>query len=216
MSQAGTKNPSAFSIFGDDGEICPIPTEVDHFAFFSLLRKMSLDEAALEAKYYDLSRKLHPDFFMNAPASKRILSLDASARLNSAYKTLKDPVQRAVYLVELESGKLEENDSRPPVDLLEEIFKAQEAAAEFQCCEDDEEEAKNLRARLVAARECFEAQQAGQRAALKTLGGRWDEAVDAGEEPPSEVIDKLRSVLGFRNYIENILRSVNQSLEEAS
>ncbi|MEE9241479.1 MAG: hypothetical protein V3U53_09870, partial [bacterium] len=62
MSQAGTKNPSAFSIFGDDGEIRPIPAEVDHFAFFSLLRKMSLDEAALEARYYELSRKLHPDF----------------------------------------------------------------------------------------------------------------------------------------------------------
>jgi hypothetical protein len=49
---------------------------------------------------------------------------------------------------------------------------------------------------------------------LGALGARWDEAVDAGEEPPAEVIDKLRSILGLRNYIENILRNVDRALEE--
>jgi molecular chaperone HscB len=214
MDQTETKNNAIFSLFGENGEIHPIPAGLDHFAFFGLPRKMVIDGAALETRYYDLSRKLHPDFFMNAPASKRILSLEASARLNGAYKTLKDPIIRAVYLVELESGKLEENDSRPPVDLLEEIFEAQEAADEYKCCEDDAEEARNIRLRLVAAKECFDAQRAGQRAALEDLGERWDRAVDAGDEPPAEVIDKLRSVLGIRNYIDNILRSVNQALEE--
>ncbi len=216
MSQAGAKDPKVFSVFDGNGEIQLIPASVDHCAFFGLPRKMEVDEASLEARFYELSRKLHPDFFMNAPASKKILSLEASARLNSAYKTLKDPIGRAVYLVELESGKLQENESKPPMELLEEIFKAQEAAADYKCCENDAEEAENLRANLVAAKECFEAQQTGQRAALKDLGARWDKAVDAGEDPPGEVIDKLRSVLGLRNYIENILRSVNQALEEAS
>lgn len=215
MSQANTKKREVFSVFGEDGEIQPIPVSVDHFAFFGLPQKMHLAEAALESKFFEYSRKLHPDFFMNAPASKRILSLDASARLNAAYKTLKDPIQRAVYLVELESGKLEENDSSPPADLLEDIFVAQEAAADYKCCENGDEEAEELRANLMAAKECFEAQRSGQRAALNDLGARWDEAVDACEEPPADVIDKLRSILGLRNYIENILRSVNQALEEA-
>jgi molecular chaperone HscB len=216
MNQAEARSEKAFSVFDESGEIRPITAGLDHFAFFSLPRKMALDEAALEAKYYELSRQLHPDFFMNAPASKRILSLEASARLNGAYKTLKDTIQRAVYLVELESGKLAENEAKPPVDLLEEIFDAQEAADEYKCCESDAEEAKNIRVRLEAAKECFEAQRAGQRSVLKDLGGKWDRAADAGEEPPREVIDKLRSVLGLRNYIDNILRNVNQSLEEAS
>jgi len=214
MNQTKTKKCEPFSVFGEAGEIRPIPANVDHFSFFELPRKMHIDEAALESKFFEYSRRLHPDFFMNAPASKRILSLDASARLNAAYKTLKDPIQRAVCLVELESGKLEENDTSPPVELLENIFMAQEAAADYKCCESDGEEAEALRANLMAAKECFEAQRSGQRDALGALGARWDEAVDAGEEPPAEVIDKLRSILGLRNYIENILRNVDRALEE--
>jgi len=213
MDRPGTKDREIFSIFGKEGEICPIPPELDHFAFLGLPRKMTLDEAALESSYYDLSRKLHPDFFMNAPISKRILSLEAFARLNSAYKTLKDPILKAIYLVELESGKLEENHATPPVDLLEEILEAQEAADEYRCCKDDAEKAKNVRARLEAAKECFDTQKAGQQASLEGLGELWDSAVGAGVEPPADVIDKLRSVLGLRNYIDNILRRVTQALE---
>jgi len=215
MNGNALNNKTAFSIFDENGEICPIPAETDHFAFFSLHRKMALDESELESKYYELSRKLHPDFFMNAPASKRILSLEASARLNEAYKTLKDPIQRAVCLVEIESGKLEENDSRPPADMLEEILDAQEAVDDFKCCE-EKEEAENLLRNLEAAKECFEALRSGQRASLKDLGEKWDRAVDEGQSPPTEVLQKLRSILGLRNYIDNILRSVENALEMAS
>ncbi len=215
MSGCEADKKTAFSIFDESGEICPIPAETDYFAFFSMPRKMELDEFDLESRYFKLSRKLHPDFFMNAPASKRILSLEASARLNEAYKTLKDPIQRAVYLVELESGKLQENDSTPPADMLEEILEAQEAVVDFKCCE-EEEQAESLLRNLEAAKECFEAQRSGQRAALKDLGERWDRAVEAGEPPPAEVVQKLRSILGLRNYIDNILRSVQNALEMAS
>jgi molecular chaperone HscB len=215
MSGNAANRQTAFSIFDENGEICPIFPETDHFAFFALPRKMALDESELESKYYDLSRKLHPDFFMNAPASKRILSLEASARLNEAYKALKDPIRRAVYLVEIESGKLEENDSKPPADMLEEILDAQEAVVDFKCCE-EKEEAEGILRNLEAAKECFEAQRSGQRAALKDLSEKWDRAVDAGESPPDEVLQKLRSILGLRNYIDNILRSVENALETAS
>ena len=215
MSGNAVNKQSEFSIFDENGELCPIPAETDHFAFFALPRKMAIDESDLESKYYELSRKLHPDFFMNAPASKRILSLEGSARLNEAYKALKDPIQRAVYLVEIESGKLEENDSKPPADMLEEILDAQEAVVDFKCCE-KKEEAEGILRNLEAAKECFEAQRSGQRAALKGLGEKWDRAVDAGESPPAEVVQKLRSILGLRNYIDNILRSVENALETAS
>ena len=146
---------------------------------------------------------------------QRILSLEASARLNEAYKTLKEPIQRAVYLVELESGKLQENDSTPPAEMLEEILEAQEAVDDFRCCE-EEEQAENLLRNLKAAKECFEAQRSGQQMALKELGEKWDKAVEAGDRPPAEVVQKLRSILGLRNYIDNILRSVQNALEMAS
>jgi molecular chaperone HscB len=215
VTDTTVKKTALYSVFDNKGEIQPIPAELDHFAFFQIPRKMALNESELEAQYYELSRRLHPDFFMNAPAVKRILSLEASARLNEAYKTLKDPIERAVYLVEQESGKLEENDSRPPAELLEEILDAQEAVDNFNCCE-EESAAQNLLDNLQAAKECFEAQRIGQLTALKSLSNRWDKAVEADEEPPPEVVRKMRSILGLRNYINNILRNVQNALESAS
>lgn len=205
----------AFSLFGEGGGIRRIPAEVSHFALFGLPPKVTLDERELEAKYHALSRRLHPDFFMNAPVGERLRSLEASARLNEAYKTLKSPIQRAVYLVELAGGRLAENDARPPAGLLEEILEAQEAAAELRCC-GEEEEAAALRGRIGAARGCFEALRDGQRKALQDLGAQWDRAVDEGKPVPPEVVQTMRSILSQRNYIENILRSLREALEAAS
>ena len=204
-----------FALFGEDGGIRRIPPGVSHFGLFGLPPKVGLDAGELEAKYHRLSRRLHPDFFMNAPVGERIRSLEASARLNEAYKTLKSPVQRAVYLVELASGKLAENDVRPPAALLEQILEAQEAASELRCgC--GGEEAEDLRGRIGAARECFEALRGGQRKALQDLGAQWDRAVDEGRPVPPGVVQKMRSILSQRNYIENILRSLREALEAAS
>ncbi len=212
MSEATKEKP--FSVFNEDGEIEAIPAEVDHFTLLGVRRKFKADADALEARFYELNRKLHPDFFMDAPVAARIRSLDATARINEAYQTLKDPIARVVYLVQLESGKLEENERRPPPELFEEIFEAQEAAAEFQCCA-DEEEAENLRERLSAAMGCFSALRDGQRTALDRLGADWDEAVENDEPVPPEVVKTMRSILGQRNYIENTLTSLKRALEES-
>ncbi|MEK6711336.1 MAG: Fe-S protein assembly co-chaperone HscB [Nitrospinota bacterium] len=214
MNQAAVLESGDFALFGEKGEIRRIPAEVSHFALFGLPPKLSLDERGLEARYYELSRRLHPDFFMNAPAGERIRSLEASARLNQAYHTLRSFTQRAVYLVELVSGKLAENDARPPAELLEQILEAQEAAAELRCgC--GGEEAGELRGRIQAARECFEALREGQRRALQGLGAQWDRAVDEGRPVPAEALRRMRAILSQRNYLENILRSLREALEAA-
>ncbi len=210
MSEA--TRSEAFSIFEEDGGIGTIPAEIDHFALLGFPRKFGLDPEALEARFHQLNRQLHPDFFMDAPAAVRIRSLDATARINEAYQTLRAPVARLVYLVELESGKLEENDAKPPPELFEEIFEAREAAEEFRC-RTDEEESEELRGRINAARECFSALRDGQRTALDSLGAAWDEALARGAPAPPEVVRRMRSILGQRNYIENTLASLKCALE---
>ena len=211
MSGSG-KTAEAFPVFDAEGRTRPVPAELDPFTFFGLSRRLGVDEAALEAKYYELSRKLHPDFFTNAPAAERVRSLDATARLNEAYRILKDPVRRSVCLVELESGKMEENSATPPPDLLEQILETQEDVAELKCCDGDDEPDR-IRGRLLAAKECFEALRAGQRAEMEKLSAKWDAALDAGDPPPGEAIGKMRSLLSLRKYIENVLRSVEDALK---
>ena len=208
MSEA-TKS-EAFSIFGEDGGIEAIPAEIDHFALLGLDRKFGVDAGALESTFYRLNRKLHPDFFMDAPAAVRIRSLEATARVNAAYQTLRDPAARAAYLVELESGALEENDAKPPPELFEEIFEAQETAQEFRRRPDEEG-----RERLSDARECFLAFRHGQRSALDGLGAAWDEAADRDAPAASEILRKMRAILGNRKYVENTIKSLNDALEQS-
>jgi molecular chaperone HscB len=64
----------------------------------------SIDIEELERSYLRWSRELHPDFFQLRSADEQQQSLVLSAALNDAYATLKDPLRRADYLVQLHGG----------------------------------------------------------------------------------------------------------------
>ena len=81
--------------------ILQISRHGDYFLFFGLPRTLTLDPADLEKRFRDLSRQFHPDFFHNGPAPSKLASLERSSYLNDAYRTLKDPLGRAVYLASL-------------------------------------------------------------------------------------------------------------------
>ena len=95
-------------------------------------RSSNLDLAALEHEFHRLSRKLHPDRFARAEENEKQWSLADTALLNDAYRTLKDPLRRTEYLLKLlgaeigddaRTGKTQEQEpSRVPADLLEEVF----------------------------------------------------------------------------------------------
>ena len=92
----------------------PRTSNQDFFAVFGLDRRMNLARADLEYRFYTLSRKLHPDNFYRASKEEQESSLDQSARLNDAYRTLRDPVTRAEYLLSLEGQPAEKKRSGVP------------------------------------------------------------------------------------------------------
>ena len=63
------------------------------------------------SSYRELSLQLHPDRFAQADAQERRLSLEQTTALNEAYKTLKDPVRRAFYLLKLHGVDLDREDA---------------------------------------------------------------------------------------------------------
>ena len=83
------------------GELVPARAGETHFDVLGVPRTFVLEARELEQRYKALSRKLHPDRFVTAPAATRMLSLRRATDLNQAYKTLKDPVRRAEYLLGL-------------------------------------------------------------------------------------------------------------------
>src|SRR5436190_23342338 len=115
---------------------------MDHFEVFGLPRRLAIDTAELQRRFYELSRRYHPDFHQAAPPEEQARMLEASARLNAAYRALRDPIARVEYLVRLEEGReTKEGDEtvdghgpsrsnvkpKAPPELLEEMFEIQEA-----------------------------------------------------------------------------------------
>src|SRR2546426_10432302 len=78
---------------------------MDHFEVFGLPRRLAVDTAELQRKFYELSRRYHPDFHQAAPPEEQVRALEASAGLNAAYRTLREPITRIEYLGRPEGGR---------------------------------------------------------------------------------------------------------------
>jgi len=81
--------------------ILPPDAAADRFSVLGLPRKFEVDIAAAEAAYKDLSRQLHPDRFAKADPRARKAALGRTVEINDAWRTMKDPVKLAEYLLEL-------------------------------------------------------------------------------------------------------------------
>jgi molecular chaperone HscB len=83
------------------GAVQPPDAAADHFQVLGGERRFALDLEALERRYKELTRILHPDRFARADPRARRASLARSVQLNEAWRTLRDPVRRAEYLLRL-------------------------------------------------------------------------------------------------------------------
>ena len=203
---------------------------MDFFTVFSLPRHLQLDTAQLERAFYAQSRKLHPDRFAARPAVEQEAALAASSRLNDAYRALKDPILRTQYLLSLEGVELEEQSKTAteaartsgvekkqliPPELLEEVFELNMQLMEMKAAKDLGDEADaDTRRDLEAAARSFDGKMAETQSELEGLWNRWDEAVDANDEPAkTSAKDAMVTLLNKRSYLRNLVRDVNAALE---
>jgi molecular chaperone HscB len=109
------------------------------FELFGLEPRFGIDTVELERVYRDLQSQVHPDRYAHLPESQRRLSMQWATRVNEAYRTLKQPLSRAQYLLEINGvdTRHESNTAMPP-DFLMEQMEWREAAAEARAAEDTE------------------------------------------------------------------------------
>ena len=70
-----------------------------YFDLFQLPEGFALDEAELETRYRTLAARFHPDRYAAASAFEQKQAVMMSATVNEAYHTLKNPTDRAAYLL---------------------------------------------------------------------------------------------------------------------
>lgn len=200
-----------------------------YFEVFSLPPKLTIDTAALEKQFYTLSRKLHPDRFAGKPLAEQEAALAQSSRLNDAYRTLKDPIQRTQYLLKLEGIELEEQSKAAtdaaratgvekkqvvPPELLEEVFELNMQLQEMRAAKQMGEDEPELRRDLMTAKDAFDARMVETQAELERLWTQWDHAVETNNETAkASTRDAMVALLNKRSYLRNLVRDVNEALE---
>jgi molecular chaperone HscB len=218
---------------GACGKVQP-PVPVDYFTFFGFPRKLNMDTAALEKEFYALSRRLHPDVFGQADEQERAWSLEQSSMLNDAYRALKDPIKRTEYLLRLEGIELEEQSKQAtekaratgelkkqvvPPDLLEEVFELNMHLEELRVQKKLGEDDPALLEEIGKAKLSLEEKHDALLNELKTEWNKWDKLMDEQSEDNGagadrrKVLDQMVDVLNRRNYIRNLLRDVNEAME---
>lgn len=74
----------------------------DYFELFSMPREFEINLSALGEKYRELQKETHPDKFAASESQAQRVSAQGAAHVNEVYETLKDPLRRGFYLLELE------------------------------------------------------------------------------------------------------------------
>ena len=105
----------------------------NYFDLFGLAPAFQCDPAALDRAYRQLQSDVHPDRFAGGSDAAKRLAQQSSARVNEAYVALKNPVQRAQYLLHLHGvTAISETDTALPLDFLERQLERREQAADAQ------------------------------------------------------------------------------------
>jgi len=118
----------------------------NYFELYDIPQSFHPDAAKVKSKFYELSRKYHPDRFANADDAAKIESLRMSALNNEAYKTLSDPDKVMAYILKLNNLlEDEEKYSLPPAFLME-MMDLNEAVSDAETGDDESSrtQAKNV------------------------------------------------------------------------
>jgi molecular chaperone HscB len=177
---------------------------MNYFEVFGLPRVLTLDLKALEKTFHELSRKYHPDYFSTAPAEERQRSLQMTATLNDAYRTLRHPVRRVEHLLQIEGFK--PDGSKVPKSFLMEVFEINEQLEEVKGGSASQEQIDALRREIGQRAEGFEQQ-------LQRAAAEWDKLATASpsDEQRRQQLSRLTDILSESSYIRNLQRELEET-----
>ena len=108
----------------------------NYFQLFNISESYVLDLNSLADKYRQLQSESHPDRYVSADEPDKLRAVQLNSYVNEAYTTLKSPIKRAGYLLELNELNIERvAQNELSMDLLAEQMRLREILSELS---DDE------------------------------------------------------------------------------
>ncbi len=187
------------------GKILPVPEGRSHYQVLGYDRViMNLDSADLERRFFHLSKKFHPDRFAGKTPVELQFSHDHSSAINNAYRTLKNPVTRARFLVERELGSIVEKSSSVPADTADLFFEMHDTLDVIR------ESNGNPPQDAVNQVKAAEADLRRKATVLEEDLQRSFPVYD--EQGGKDLVEAMKEKLSHRSYILSFLRQIDSAL----
>jgi DnaJ-domain-containing protein 1 len=181
---------------------CGFPQPVQSYeSLFTALgapNKFSQDLGAVEKRFYQLSRFLHPDRFSSANVEAKVASMERMSFLNQAYQTLRNSERLRGYVLSLEGVKVLDESTNAPMELAEVWFGLQDVLME------DPGGAKSKLAEFLAS--LHAAQLVEERAIIEL-----EHAYDI--KPDRAYLMQMAERIRTQGYLKSLERDVTKRLE---
>jgi len=161
---------------------------------FGLPVRFAVDAARLDAAFREVQAQVHPDRHAGAGEAGKRVAMQWSTRANEAYQTLKSPLKRAIYLLELRGREIgaENNTAMEPAFLMQQM--------EWRESVEDATAAKNV--------DALDKLLADLRADKKLRYEKLGVLLDSGADAPA--VEAVRQLM----FLEKVEEEIGSSLED--
>lgn len=185
-----------------------LPSDSNYSTLLGFGGSPNVDTEQLQNRYYELSRQLHPDRFQTGSPEEQRASLQATALLNAAFKTLKNTENRGLWWLQRSGESLGRDNSRVPAALAAQVFDIQEKIAALSGA--GETDRAELEAELRGIQQDLTARMNTERDTIERLLREWPN--DASGEATAR--SDLKAVLSELSYLRTLTRDVRGALED--
>jgi molecular chaperone HscB len=172
---------------------------MNYFELYELPVSFELDEGALKRKFYELSKRYHPDFYINETPEKQAEVLELATLTNKAYQVLSDLQKRIEYILELKGLLSEDVQYQLPQEFLMEMMEVNEALMDL--------EFENNPPLLNQITEKIALMEQDLLAELQDATRKFD---TANTDAQQEIVQKIKDIWYRQKYLLRIRESLNR------
>lgn len=172
----------------------------DYFQFYGLPLSFSPDAGLVKQKFYEFSKKYHPDFYINEDEEKQAEVLEKSTLNNKAYQTLSDPQKRLPYILELKGLLAEGEHYVLPQDFLMDMMDINETLMDLQFDPDA--------AKLAAVKVDVSAVEQGIQSEIAALTDSFESKSEAEQ---AILLGAVKDLYYRRKYLVRIKESIDKA-----
>ncbi|WP_422475664.1 Fe-S protein assembly co-chaperone HscB [Endozoicomonas sp. ALB032] len=165
------------------------------FELFQLPVEFQVDQALLSERYRELQKSVHPDRFAGEDERQQRLAVQYAAYVNEGLETLKLPLNRSLYLLDLAGHSVDlENNTIMDTAFLMEQMELREAVSEIREHQDPKSELDRLMAQVDQSVTDYQ----------NEFASLWQKGDEASLEQAAAVVQKMQFMVKLSIELEQL------------